>query len=1006
MSAAARRCVVVGLALLFATVACSDTTGPGTLTVVVTPSTVSMKAGESVNLTATLQDASGAPHAGSSVSWRSSDSRILTVSETGRVSSTGAVGGPVTITATIDAMSGRATVTVTPGDASALSVATQPSATGASGAALAQQPVVQVVDDLGNAVSEAGMVVTAIVVQGSGTVSSATATTDASGRASFSGLAIGGLIGSYRLEFATPGLDPDTSDVVALDSPGPPVSATIVTQPSPTSQSGAAFARQPTISVADEWGNAVAGTNVTASIESGGGTLGGAATVPTDGQGSATFADLSIAGMPGGRTLRFQAGDAQVVSETIDVSSGVPTTLSIVTQPSSAPQNGVPFPQQPVVRVLDEGAFPTAGVTVTASVSFGGGTLAGASSVATDSNGEAVFTDLALIGPVGDHRLGFSAGTESVESNTVVLGTGSAAAVTIVTEPSPTAGWGVAFGQQPAVDVRDVGGNLVGGAQVEASIASGGGTLGGGTTVTTDAGGRATFTDLALQGTLGSRTLSFEAGTGSAVSQAVELTPGPPSSLTITTQPSSVVQNAVQFPQQPVVMATDGGGNASPGYAVTVSIQSGGGALNGTTSATTDASGVATYADLAITGVVGSRTLRFTYDAAGVTSTGVDVVAGQPASVTILNQPPSTAVSGVTFTQSPSAQVQDVSGNPVAGEDVVVTIESGGGSLGGTTTVATNGSGTATFSNLSVSTSSPGPRTLRFAASGEEDISSSVHVAYGQGTYLDVQYCGSLAAQRMDVSIPSNGFSRPLPVAAYVHGGSWVSGTKSSGTLLNEVRDELLSRGYVVVSLDYRLATTTTNKWPDQIEDVKCAIRHLKAEAADYGFDGARIGAWGHSAGGHLVSMLGVTDGSEGFEGTGGYAGVSSRVEAAVPMGGISDLTQGPSHPELNFAGPENTFTTWPGPSQELTDASPITWSSSDDPPFLILHGSEDTVVDPAQSQRLFDVLDGDGVNATLQFVTNGSHGFNDSGGPATPSLAQLTIQIADFLDTYVRFGS
>jgi dipeptidyl aminopeptidase/acylaminoacyl peptidase len=149
-----------------------------------------------------------------------------------------------------------------------------------------------------------------------------------------------------------------------------------------------------------------------------------------------------------------------------------------------------------------------------------------------------------------------------------------------------------------------------------------------------------------------------------------------------------------------------------------------------------------------------------------------------------------------------------------------------------------------------------------------------------------------------------------------------------------------------------------------------------------------------------------VTDGSEGFEGSGGYPGVSSRVEAVAALGGISDLTQGPDHTELDFFGPEWAFSTWAGPSPELTDASPITWASSDDPPFLIVHGTEDTLVDSAQAQRLFDELDGVGANATLQLVTNGSHSLSDSGGTASPSKAELATLIADFLDTHVRFVS
>jgi acetyl esterase/lipase len=374
-----------------------------------------------------------------------------------------------------------------------------------------------------------------------------------------------------------------------------------------------------------------------------------------------------------------------------------------------------------------------------------------------------------------------------------------------------------------------------------------------------------------------------------------------------------------------------------------------------------------------------------------------------PSSVVIVTQPPTSALSGVTFSAFPVVEVEDIGGNPVTGQNVTASIDTGSGSLGGTTTVTTDGFGRATFSNLSI-TGDPGVRTLRFSADGPEDSSSGVHVAYAAGEYLDVQYCGVHAQQRMDVSIPSNALPRPLPVAAYIHGG-WVSGDKETGVLLDEVRTELLSRGYIVVSLDYRLATVSTNKWPAQINDVKCAVRHLRANADDYGFDGARVGVWGGSAGGHLASLLGVTNASSGLEGNGGFGSESSRVTAVAAIGGISDMTEPQAeldHPELDFGGPEETFVTWPGPSAELDEASPIWWTSFDDPPFLIVHGDQDVTVFPAQAQRLFDQLDAVGVNATLQFVTNGGHNLDDVGGTATPSIAQVALQIADFLDVHI----
>ncbi len=152
----------------------------------------------------------------------------------------------------------------------------------------------------------------------------------------------------------------------------------------------------------------------------------------------------------------------------------------------------------------------------------------------------------------------------------------------------------------------------------------------------------------------------------------------------------------------------------------------------------------------------------------------------------------------------------------------------------------------------------------------------------------DVTYCtvGDVAL-KMDVYTPDT-MTNPAAAVIYVHGGGWTDGDKASGGS-REIR-EMLARGYLVFAINYRLAPEY--KFPAQIQDVKCAVRHLRANVAVYNLDPDRIGAWGNSAGGHLVSLLGVTDASAGFEGSGGYADQSSRVQAVVDGYGPADLTQ------------------------------------------------------------------------------------------------------------------
>ncbi|OGN92650.1 MAG: hypothetical protein A2Z75_08305 [Chloroflexi bacterium RBG_13_50_10] len=252
-------------------------------------------------------------------------------------------------------------------------------------------------------------------------------------------------------------------------------------------------------------------------------------------------------------------------------------------------------------------------------------------------------------------------------------------------------------------------------------------------------------------------------------------------------------------------------------------------------------------------------------------------------------------------------------------------------------------------------------------------------------------------ALKMDIYYPKAA-EGTMPAVLYVHGGGWTKGDKRIGAGASEI-PELVSRGYLVAAINYRLAPQY--KFPAQIEDVKCAVRFLRANAATYGIDPERIGAWGGSAGGHLVSLLGVTDATAGFEGNGGYADQSSRVQAVVDMFGPSDLTvafQGANTQLL-----EQVFGTTDHNSDIVKRASPVTWISSDDPPLLILHGEKDTLVPPSQSKLLYDRLITAGVPATLTIVKNAGHGFAPAGGTIDPSRTAITKIVADFFDKHLK---
>ena len=311
--------------------------------------------------------------------------------------------------------------------ATQLGITTQPSAAVANGAALAQQPILQLRDAAGKAVSQAGVVVTASIGSGGGTLGgTTTASTNASGVAAFTNLAISGVVGARTLSFSAPSLASAASNSIALTA-GAASQLAIATPPSPAPASGAAFAQQPVIQLSDASANAVAqaGVVVTASIASGGGTLGGATTAITNAGGAAAFTDLSVSGTVGNRVLSFSAPALTgVSSSTLSVTAGAAARLSMTTQPSAAAVSAAAFAQQPVIQLLDQAlnAVSQAGVVVTAAIASGGGTLGGATTATTTAGGAATFAALSITGSAGNRTLTFSAPSlASVTSGTVAV---------------------------------------------------------------------------------------------------------------------------------------------------------------------------------------------------------------------------------------------------------------------------------------------------------------------------------------------------------------------------------------------------------------------------------------------------------------------------------------------------------------------------------------------------------------------------------------------------------
>lgn len=263
-----------------------------------------------------------------------------------------------------------------------------------------------------------------------------------------------------------------------------------------------------------------------------------------------------------------------------------------------------------------------------------------------------------------------------------------------------------------------------------------------------------------------------------------------------------------------------------------------------------------------------------------------------------------------------------------------------------------------------------------------------------------VTYCArDGVALLMDVYYPERRADR-MPVVLFLHAGAWVLGDKlNTGGIIDF--GELLARGYVVASIDYGLAPDFT--FPAQIENVKCAVRYLRAEASQHSIDPERIGVWGASAGGHLAALLGVTAGDETFEGTGGHESQSSEVQAVVDLFGPADLEATGFVPDADNVARTVFGADGAGPSERLAQFSPVRYVSTDDPPFLIIHGDVDGVVPLPQSQALVMKLQEAGVPVILVVVRNGGHGLTPGERPMDPDAESIQRIIGDFLDAHLR---
>jgi acetyl esterase/lipase len=272
--------------------------------------------------------------------------------------------------------------------------------------------------------------------------------------------------------------------------------------------------------------------------------------------------------------------------------------------------------------------------------------------------------------------------------------------------------------------------------------------------------------------------------------------------------------------------------------------------------------------------------------------------------------------------------------------------------------------------------------------------------------YADLAYATASPTQKLDLYLPDG--AGPFPLVLIVHGGAFMFGDKSH-QLSKPGTDHLLARGYAVANVNYRLSGEA--KAPAQIQDVKTAVRWLRAHASEYSLSPDAFGAWGSSAGGNLAALLGTSCGVAALEGAElGHADQSSRVQAVVDWFGPIDFLQmdrqflGTPCPANHDEADSPESQVIGAPIQTRPDlvrmVNPITYVSSEASPFLIQHGTKDCLVPPQQSQLLYDALlpaiGADKVQLTL--LQGAGHG----GGPQFWADANVQ-RVFDFLDRFLK---
>lgn len=253
----------------------------------------------------------------------------------------------------------------------------------------------------------------------------------------------------------------------------------------------------------------------------------------------------------------------------------------------------------------------------------------------------------------------------------------------------------------------------------------------------------------------------------------------------------------------------------------------------------------------------------------------------------------------------------------------------------------------------------------------------------------DVAYLPAERSGRADLYFPAAPIEgQRLPAVVIIHGGGFKNGDKARRREANMGRN-LAQRGYVGMSINYKLAASNETTWPQCLHDAKTAVRWLRKNADRLQIDADHIGAIGSSAGGTLAAMLAVSRPEDKLDPP-DDAQVSCQVSCAVDFYGPVDL--------LKFDDLEMLVKTRAEAPELYRAASPLFFAHRKAAPLLIVHGTADKTVDLSQSRAFAAALEKVGAEHELVIVVDAPHSFDFQ-----PQQQDLRPKVFEFFDRHLK---